>query len=231
MIINCSLCNCKIEVVDDIAKGQHIICPYCKGKFAYLVSPQDKPKYHRIRIDGRPQIKGLAKRNGLSICNGMVSVKKILTGIIVVIVVCVVFAVFRHGGAELQQQGVEMPQETILKKAIASVEMVRKQQYQQKKSWYSHQLDYNDMRELVFSYKNGIAHLWLASGNDQDIRITYMVKEGFIEYSRSIAKGYAQELIFTRMFIENYECPEKIKEDEMSEASDDDGGLRGGRDN
>ena len=224
MIINCSLCNRKIEVVDDIATGQHIICPYCKGKFAYLVSSQDEPKYHRIRIDGRPQIKGLAWRNGLSICNGMVSAKKILTGIIVVVVVCVALAVFHRGEAKL-------PQETILKKAIASVEMVRKQQYQQKKSWYSHQLDYNDMRELMFSYKNDIAHLWLASGNNQDIRITYMVKEGFIEYSRSIAKGYAQELIFARMFIENYEHPEKFKEDGMSEASDDDGGLRGGRDN
>lgn len=38
MTIKCGLCGKDIAVVDGLAEGQHVLCPFCGGKFSYSVS-------------------------------------------------------------------------------------------------------------------------------------------------------------------------------------------------
>lgn len=106
-----------------------------------------------------------------------------------------------------------------LKNAIVKVEKFKREQYLKKKAWYEHQLNYNDLNEWAFTYTKDIAHLYLSSMNGREVKITYLPEPGLLEYSPSIAKGYAQELIFARMFIENFEHPERLKEDEDKDNS------------
>lgn len=55
-----------------------------------------------------------------------------------------------------------------------------------------------------------MATLVFQSDGGQSVHITYMYGcGGMIEYSRSLQKGFAQDLIKARMFIENYEKNEK----------------------
>ena len=39
MNIKCELCDKDIAVTDDLADGQHVLCPFCGGKFSYSIKP------------------------------------------------------------------------------------------------------------------------------------------------------------------------------------------------
>ena len=41
MEIKCELCGEKIIVPDDLVLGQHVRCPFCDGKFSYVVKPKE----------------------------------------------------------------------------------------------------------------------------------------------------------------------------------------------
>lgn len=41
MEIKCELCGEKIVVADDLVVGQHVRCPFCHGKFSYVVKPKE----------------------------------------------------------------------------------------------------------------------------------------------------------------------------------------------
>ena len=93
---------------------------------------------------------------------------------------------------------------------MTDVKNVIRQQYENTKEWYNQQLDYNGLREILFTNPDGMATLVFQSDGGQSVHITYMYGcGGMIEYSRSLQKGFAQDLIKARMFIENYEKNEK----------------------
>lgn len=93
---------------------------------------------------------------------------------------------------------------------MTDVKNVIRQQYENTKEWYNQQLDYNGLREILFTNPDGMATLVFQSDDGQSVHITYMYGcGGMIEYSRSLQKGFAQDLIKARMFIENYEKNEK----------------------
>lgn len=86
----------------------------------------------------------------------------------------------------------------------------RRQQYANTKEWYNYQLDYNGLREILFTDDRiSAATLVFQGDGGQSVHISYMYGCDVIQYSRSLQKGFARDLIKARMFIENYEKNEK----------------------
>ncbi len=83
------------------------------------------------------------------------------------------------------------------------------QKYEDRKEWYNQQLNYNGLREISFIDRNGIATLVFLNEGGQIVEITDMYERGMIEYSCSFQKGFAEELISARLFVENHEKNEK----------------------
>ena len=204
MQLQCPHCGQECETEQELAVGQHVLCPFCNMKFSYRPNPIRIPLPEN-RDAQRGRIKLLMR-----IWGNLTRIQKwVALGVVVVILM----AIFCFGGGRKGIQGDR------LKNAIVKVEKFKRAQYLKKKAWYEHQLNYNDLNEWAFTYTKDIAHLYLSSMNGREVKITYLPEPGLLEYSPSIAKGYAQELIFARMFIENFEHPERLKEDEDKDNS------------
>ena len=95
-------------------------------------------------------------------------------------------------------------------KKTTDVTDVIRRQYVNIKEWYNQQLDYNGLREILFTDDRiGAATLVFHGAGGQSVHISYMYGCDVIQYSRSLQKGFARDLIMARMFIENYEKNEK----------------------
>lgn len=71
-------------------------------------------------------------------------------------------------------------------------------EYMRLKRWYDCQLDYNDIQELHFEYAYPCTLiLWRISGGKYII--TYNTEEGWLQWPRNMQKGFAYELITTRI--------------------------------
>ena len=93
---------------------------------------------------------------------------------------------------------------------MADAKKLIRQQYEKTKEWYNLQLDYNGLREILFTDDRiSAATLVFLGDGGQSVHISYMYGCDVIQYSRSLQKGFARDLIKARMFIENYEKNEK----------------------
>ena len=207
MQLHCPHCGQACETEQELALGQHVLCPFCNSKFAYRPSPvRQKLPARKIQEAQRGKAMKL-------FWDKLTRVQKWMLIGFAAVILATILCIKGMSGARKESQ------EVILKNAIAKVENLKREQYLKKKAWYNHQLDYNDLKEWVFNYTKDVVYLYLSSMNGQEVKITYLPEAGFLEYSPSIAKGYAQELIFARMFIENFEHPERLKEDEDKDNS------------
>ena len=72
-------------------------------------------------------------------------------------------------------------------------------EYRRLKSWYDEQLDYNDLAESYFTHPNNEFYAlgFYGPGGSRDIK--YNSVGGYIEYPRSMDKGFAEKLLRTRI--------------------------------
>ena len=163
MRIYCQHCGLALEVLDDVANGQHILCPCCNKKFSYF-------KEERA-TSGVSSVGGKGRKLWLPIC---------LIAITVVLVI-VKLHFFPSDHAKLKELT----------------------------TWYESQLDYNGLFESGFGVENeddiiGCGAMFiLGLRNDRDdMCIRWFPKMGQFIHPRSMTKGFAKDLMMTRITIE-----------------------------
>ena len=82
-----------------------------------------------------------------------------------------------------------------------------KPDYERVKEWYHAQLEYNDVSELYFGKCGETTQLVLhdAYGAQLNIVLNTYPEGRYINYPRSLAKGFAERLIEARVLIDEYE--------------------------
>ena len=96
------------------------------------------------------------------------------------------------------------------------------QQYRKLKVWYKEQLDYNDLEESFFCQNTEYQwQLDLTRSNDPSVVYEIVLRsknsqdDGWLNYPRSMTKGFAKELIDARLLIFFYEDPDAGKGEDI----------------